>query len=302
MSGIRGTRLRRWFAVAAALACVVFANRALARPEPGLSGAGARKLFEQGNEMFRSALEKAGTDKAAAAALFRDAAAAWRTIALTGGVHNAGLETNIANASLLAGDLPRAIAAFRRAQALDPFDATIRDGLRAARRAAGTEAMAPGAATVAASDTESKGGVRDAVGGVGAAISGAARRALLYLPERGLLWVAGVTYVLAFLFSGARLLGLGRIARWVPVCLLATAMLSSGPLMARDLAATPEGVIVSSKVVARNGPAELYDPAFKEPLAAGIEVRIEERRGEWIRVRLGDGRAAWIRVADVEPI
>ena len=78
--------------------------------------------FAEGNREFAAGLELAGKDAAAARERFAKAAAAWRTIVIDGGIRNAALERNIGNASLLAGDAPRAIAAFRRAQSVDPRD------------------------------------------------------------------------------------------------------------------------------------------------------------------------------------
>lgn len=260
-----------------------------------------QRLFEQGNQLFRSGLEQAKTDKSASATDFRDAAAAWRTVAETGGIHNARLETNIANASLLAGDVPRAIAAFRRAQAIDPLDTTIRNGLAAARRAAGTETLAPGANALR-TDAAIETGFRGTLRRISDAATDTGRSALVYLPERALFWTATLSYLAAFTLAGARLLHRRRIPAWAPAGVLTIAILCAAPLIARDLSAEPEGVVIAPGQFARNGPADLYEPAFKEPLAPGLEVRIEERRQGWARIRLHDGRAAWIEERALEPL
>ena len=271
------------------------------RLQTPMSDKDVRRLFDQGNALFRSALEKAQTDKAGSVSLFRDAAAAWRTIALDGHIHNARLEMNIANASLLAGDVPRAIAAFRRGQALDPSDLPIRNGLTAARRAAGTEGLSPGS-TPAPSDIASQGGVRGTLHRIGALLADSARRTLLYLPERGLLWIAAASYLIGMAAAGLRTMGSRRLPRWCAAALLTVALLSAAPLVARDMAAEPEGVIIAPGLSARSGPADLYDRAFKEPLQPGLEVQIEERRSDWLRVHLADGREAWVPAHGVEPI
>ena len=54
-------------------------------------------------------------------------------------------------------------------------------------------------------------------------------------------------------------------------------------------------MVIVPNVIARNGPAALYDAAFKEPLRAGLEVAIVESRGAWTKIRLRDGREAWLR-------
>jgi hypothetical protein len=271
-------------------------------PPVSLSDADARKLFEQGNQLFRDALERAKADKAGAAAHFRDAAAAWRTIAQRGGIRNAALEKNIANAELLAGDVPRAVVAFRRAQALDPFDATVRNGLAAARRAAGTDNLAPGARPSTEADLSAATGIGGAWRGVGRFLVDRSHQTLLYLPERPMFWGAAACYLIAFTLAALRTARVGRVPRWGAPILFLAAALCAGPLIARDLATTPEGVVVAAGIIARNGPADLYEPAFKEPLPAGLEVRIAETRQGWSLVRLNDGRSAWIPDAALEQL
>lgn len=266
---------------------------------PDRSHAALVHLFQEGNRLFKEALDKGKKDPAAAANLFRDAAAAWRTISLEGGVHNAKLECNIANASLLAGDAPRAIAAFRRAQAIEPRNPAVASGLAAARRAAGTESLAPGAIS-ATTVQDAAGGFSGTIRVITSATARGAIRALDYLPERPLLWLAAISYLGAFVLASVRVSGAAR-ARWWPVpALLALAALSAAPLIARDTDPRSDAVVIATGAVARDGPAELYDPAFKEPLTPGLEVQIEERRPGWLRIRLADGRAAWVPEASVE--
>ncbi len=263
------------------------------------SGSDVQRLFESGNEAFRAGLAKAKTDRGAAEALFRDAAGAWRAVAKSG-IHNVRLETNIANASLLGGDLPRAIAAYRRAQAIDPLDADVRGGLLAARRAAGTEALAPGAAP--AGPAADEGGVLGTVKRIGSFLASSARRTEAYFPSRLLMLAVCVLYVGAFVAGIAKMTIARRIPVWIPVLMLLAGLLSAGPLVARELGtrAEREAVIVQPNVLGRNGPADLYDPAFKEPLRAGLEVRIEETRAGWAKIRLADGRSAWVRESGLE--
>jgi hypothetical protein len=277
-----------------AVACVTNAHATLTRQE-------VESLFSQGNQFFRTGLEKAKADKAASEAAFRDAAAAWRAIAVDGNIHNAKLEGNIANASLLAGDVPRAIAAFRRAQALDPFDPAFRGGLSAARRTIGTESLS-GTSPLTDSKEDSSGGLSGTWRSITTFLSYAAKQTLLYLPERILLLAGGVLYVGAFTLATLRFAGRRSIRPWWAPAALVACILAVGPLVAREWYSPQEGVIVAANIVARNGPAELYDPAFKEPLTPGIELRVDEQRQGWLHVRLHDGRTAWVPAQSVERI
>ena len=57
---------------------------------------------------------------------------------------------------------------------------------------------------------------------------------------------------------------------------------------------TTHGVVVSPEVIARKGNSETYDPAFTEPLVAGTEFTVLERRREWLQVRIQDSGTGWL--------
>jgi len=54
------------------------------------------------------------------------------------------------------------------------------------------------------------------------------------------------------------------------------------------------GVIVSKEVVARQGDATTYAEAFQEPLHAGTEFTLVQRRQDWAEIRLPGGQTCWI--------
>lgn len=272
-------------------------------PKQPLSKAELQNLFTKGNELFRDAFEKAKTDRPASESMFREAAAAWRTVASQGNIHNVQLETNIANASMFANDLPRAIAAYRRAQQIDPLNTDVRAGLAAARRAAGTEALASGTPQT---DSASKtvGGFTGTVSQIFGFLQSSAARTSLYLPPRLLFWTTCTLYLAAFAVGIARVLRFNRIQLWAPALLLVLGMLAASPLLARETLHRHmhDAVVIQPNTVARNGPAELYDAAFKEPLRSGLEARIEEVRSGWAKIRLADGRVAWVPETSLETL
>ncbi|MGH7243843.1 MAG: tetratricopeptide repeat protein [Phycisphaerales bacterium] len=285
------------------LAPVHFANGADA-PSTKLDSADLRKLFESGNESFRKGLEISKADRPASEAKFREAAGAWREVARSGEIHNVKLETNIANASLLAGDVPGAILAYRRALAIDPSNAEVRAGLAAARRSAGTEALAQGKDLSRKEDAARVGGFRGAISVIVVSLQAAAEVATNIASSRALLVVAIMCYVAFFAGLTLRVLGKLRVPGIVLGLVFISLLLSFGPLALREArAAHPtDAVVVGSHTVARSGPADLYDPAFQEPLRAGLEVEIEESRGAWAKIRLRDGRSAWVRADSIERI
>jgi hypothetical protein len=54
------------------------------------------------------------------------------------------------------------------------------------------------------------------------------------------------------------------------------------------------GVITAGQVVARQGDGHNYPASFKEPLHAGTEFEVLERRPGWLHIRLSDNNDAWI--------
>lgn len=260
-----------------------------------------QRLFESANDKFRAGLEVSKTDRPAAEALFREAAGAWREVARIGNIHNVKLETNIANASLLGGDVPGAILAYRRALVIDPTDRVVIAGLAAARRSAGTEALALGQSLGKKADgaraAPGEGGVRGTLAAIGEAVRGVSERVTIAISSRMLVFLGAVGYVAFFACATLRMLGRLRTPGWVFALLIITTAASTGPLLVREsrAARASDAVVLATNVVARNGPAELYDPAFQEPLRAGLEVAVVERRGAWTMIRLRDGREAWVR-------
>lgn len=260
-----------------------------------------QRLFESANDKFRAGLEISKTDRPAAEALFREAAGAWREVARVGNIHNVKLETNIANASLLGGEVPGAILAYRRALSIDPTDRAVIAGLAAARRSAGTEALALGQSLGKKEDggraAAREGGVRGALAAIGGVVRDASERVTIAVSSRILILVAAIGYVAIFGCATLRILGRVRTPGWVFALMFAVMAAATGPLLVREIRTSraSEAVVLASNVVARNGPAELYDPAFQEPLRAGLEVAIVERRGAWTMIRLRDGREAWVR-------
>jgi hypothetical protein len=59
-------------------------------------------------------------------------------------------------------------------------------------------------------------------------------------------------------------------------------------------------VVVQGEVVARKGDSDAYEPSFREPLHAGTEFALLERRQDWHHVQLADGRRCWIPSASAE--
>lgn len=219
-------------------------------------------------------------DPAAARARFDESIAAYRRI-LDLGIENAAIHRNIGNAHMLRGDLGRAIAAFRRAERIDPLDPRIRESLAAARAQVRTEVHAD----------------------LGARMNDAVLFWRGWIPRPALLWTGLACWAIAWTAGAARLLARRGLLTAIAAALVCT--LTLGSLIAERtlLAVHAEGVIVQDAVTAWRGPGEgVYTPAFEQPVRAGVEASILERRADWLRLRFRNGAEAWVRAEAVERI
>lgn len=63
-----------------------------------------------------------------------------------------------------------------------------------------------------------------------------------------------------------------------------------------------EAIVMETEVMPRKGDSYIYDPALVNPIHAGLEVRLLDRRREWIYIGLADGSAGWVLENTVEAI
>ncbi|MBI4624267.1 MAG: hypothetical protein HY736_13765 [Verrucomicrobia bacterium] len=56
-----------------------------------------------------------------------------------------------------------------------------------------------------------------------------------------------------------------------------------------------EGVVLESELMARKGPASIYEPAFETPIHAGTEFRVVGQKHGWLEIAIsGAGEPCWI--------
>jgi tetratricopeptide (TPR) repeat protein len=232
----------------------------------------AQRDFDQG-------LELRTANPTRAAESFRAAADGFEGLIATG-VENGRLYYNLGNAYMMLDDPGRAILNYRRAQRLIPGDAQLDANLRAARRRRMNQFETSG------------------------------QTALLHTlffwhydtPLRSRVTVGVVLYVLLWTMAIAALY-VHRV-RWryalVPTAALCVIV---GASVATDAWLTPrerDGVILADETVVRKGNGVSYEPQFNEPLHAGAEFEIKERRGRWLRIELPDGKSGWIEESAAE--
>ncbi|UCE61742.1 MAG: tetratricopeptide repeat protein [Phycisphaerales bacterium] len=196
------------------------------------------------------------------------------------GIDNEQLYYNLGNTHLRLGEIGEAIADYRRAERLGPNDQRLISNLRFARSLRSDHIEPTGKRTFL--------------------------RTVFFWhyswPPQTRKTAAMIGYALFWLLLAVRaLLPRVRIGYPALVCLLLWVPL--GLSVAIDLPSrtrSAEGVLVNNDVVVRKGNGESYDPQFRQPLHEGVEFRVIEQRGGWLRIELTDGSQGWVRVREVE--
>ncbi|RMH31290.1 MAG: hypothetical protein D6692_00715 [Planctomycetota bacterium] len=231
--------------------------------------------------MLDRAAELSRDEPGRAKTIAADAATLLRGSLLLEDRDNPAAQRALGNAYLLAGDLGRAVLAYRRAAEADPSDPQIQASLAHARSLV---------ASATPADTGSK--ARSAI-----------RAARPYLPRAGLFWSGAGTFLAACSILAARLHRPIPYARSVAAGMFAFAVLAGGALAWDDrLARSPDAVVVLQAVTARTGPdAAVYPPALETPVPAGTEGSIRETRPGWALVKMGSVEA-WLPTDHIERV
>jgi tetratricopeptide (TPR) repeat protein len=234
------------------------------------------ELLQRAETAFHAGVQLRQTKPGRALQSFREAAADYEELHRRG-AENADLERNAGNAWLLAGDLPRAILAYRRGLRLAPNDGDLREHLAAARE----EVVYP------------------PPGGFGRP---PVDQHPPWLPRLGpavfLVAALGV-YILAWLamtrwaMTHRRWLLAAGIAAFA-VALVLGAGWAWLQQEERDETSQPLVVIQSDGVLLRGGNGLSYPALYKTPVNRGVEARLLARRGDWLKIRLADGDSGWV--------
>ncbi len=270
LSGILSPKSAGFFLILPILIQTVLCSGAEAR----LSDREIANHLAQGEQFFRRAMELDRSDPDAAKAYYRDAILEYEAIARNGGVRNGKLYYNIGNAYFRLGDTGRAILNYKRAALFMRNDGNLRQNLEYARNRRADRI-----------ELRQKEKVL---------------KTLFFvhydIPPRVKLVVFAISFGALWISAAARLLLRDRRLKFV-IALSAVAsatLLVSLAVDSASLARTPEGVVTAEETIGRMGDAGTYQPSFKEPLHAGAEFRLLEKRPGWWRVELENGDRTWI--------
>lgn len=261
-------------------ACLLFLVACSPSARAALAQEQARAVYDEANRMFRQAGEQ--TDPRQAFGLYQSAALRYERLIEEGGIRNEKLFYNLGNAYYRSGDFGRAILSYRRAQALAPSDANVRQNLEAARAARIDRFAEP---------TESR-----------------VLRTLLFwhydLPFGARLALLAGFAALFWALAAWRLFRPVAVANQALAIAggLAAALLLSVSFEGWSVGDRDVAVVLAGESIARKGDGASYEPAFTAPLHSGAEIQVLERRGDWVHGELADGRTFWVQARDLETV
>lgn len=198
------------------------------------------------------------------------------------GQPNAELLLNQGNAALQAERLGQAVAAYRAALAIDPGHPTARQNLDHAR------SLLPEWVPKPVEDS-----VVDTLFFWQRSVSAAQLQAATAI---GFLVLAALVAVTLALRSRT-----SRAAAWL-AGLVWLGLLGSTLVKQFSGSSGTAAVVIADEVIARAADSFNAARRFQQPLPAGTELDILERRDQWTRVRLANGREAWLPASAIATI
>ena len=240
-----------------------------------LEGQADDAVLQQAESAFVQGLQLR-SQPGAARKMFQEAAQAYAVL-LERGRHNAALFRNSGNASLLAGDLPQAILAYRAGLQLSPGNRALQRSLNFAR----AQVAYPDASAIGRAPSEQR---------------------PPWLPHIASTWqllMAFITYASAWflltrwwLRRRGQLLFAALVSAGLTACLVVS--LTIQYQQNRQNLLHPVVVISDDGVLLRTGNGLVYPPRYETPLNRGVEARLLYERGQWLQIELSGGQAGWV--------
>ncbi len=197
------------------------------------------------------------------------------------GLDNADRCRSEGNAALLAGDLPRAILAYRRGVRFAPGDGDLRANLAWAR------------AQVFYSAPDDYG-------------RPPSERWPLWLPRPALtVWLGMASIVFAMTCAAWTRWWMTRrrffLHATVACYVVASALIvvtAAETWRIHDAEVHPVVVVARDEVLLRTGNGNSYLPRRETPLSRGVEGRLLYERGDWLQIQLAGGEVGWLPRSD----
>lgn len=262
-------------------ACLLLGLSALFGTPVCARAASPEETLHEACALFDQANAKALVNPAQAQGLYRLAAARFESLAKDHQIRNGALYYNLGNTYLLADDLGRATVNYLRAREYIPSDRQLAEALRTARLRQ-------------VDDFPQEAPTR-------------MKRGLLfwhyYLGPSARLAIVAASFTAIWAVLALNLF-FPLAWRWKAWTTLSAIIILAGGSSVIHARSDPRqaAVIVQPEVLPRKGDAQIYDPAFTNPLHSGSEVTILETRRDWLRIRVRDGSQGWVPASAVERV
>ncbi len=183
------------------------------------------------------------------------------------GVKSGAVYYNLGNAYAMAGDKPRALAAYRQAVPYMPSNPHLLDNIQSV---GGKEQSVPLFENLFFWQN------------------------WISFPNKALIAtilsvLTTLTLLAYFVFWKRPILYVGIVFVLLTACVFVSAHYDY-----HRFVQTQHGVVTDAKVIARKGDADTYAPALTQPLTAGVEFTVAQKRGDWILINLDDSHEGWI--------
>ncbi len=229
--------------------------------------------FTAANNAFQHA--NSATDEQEQKKYYQQAILNYRKIIEEGNINNPKLYYNLANAYLLDGQLGNAILYYRKALKLAPSDHNIKKNLAFARHRTVDKVEKTQSARI--------------------------MHKLFfwhYIIPLNLKLFLTVIFFASFALLWSVILWFRNLplkVLQITTLLVTLLFAASSAIEIYNSKHNQQGVIIAESVTARQGDAENYLPAFKEPLHEGTEFKLLEKRPGWFRIKLENNSTAWIK-------
>jgi hypothetical protein len=263
-----------------AFCILIFTSSSMARG--AMSKEQVSSLFTQANQFFREA-NSTTDDPQTAQKLYEKAILNYEKIISDAGIKNPKLYYNLGNAYFLKEDIGRAILNYRRAENLDKADTNIQKNLAFAR-----------SRRIDKVEIKTEKRILETLFFWHYDFS--IKTKFIITCIFFAIVCISVTFMLWRSTWGRPPAGksASAVATAVICGLLMVSFLASVIVENRARASTICGVITADQVIARQGDGPNYPESFTEPLHAGTEFDLLERRPDWFHIRLSDDSEGWI--------
>jgi len=258
-----------WWILVILLLCATAGAASLTK----LSAANRATIFKEANNFFRQAGQAEDSNRAAE--LYNKALLRYERLTREG-LRNGKLYYNIGNTYFRLHDLGRAILNYQLARLYLPGDQNLDRNLTFALSRQPDKIIPQQRQRI--------------------------MKTLLFwhydLPQRTRWFIFAAACLLFWLIAFVRLARGGHGPGFAAIFPFLIAILMGGSLAVNHLWPPKQaGVLLAHAETARKGDGLSYKPSFTEPLHAGLDFDLLEKRNGWLHIELRDGRRCWIPAA-----